>query len=90
MHIFKRKNKMTKIDYRIEELIKTFHEHAQNFVDGKEYRLKMYKEEFPNNEIPDCLKEEFNLAFALSEICTEIAILKEELKAQQSYLHPDV
>ena len=62
--------------YNLEGLIKKFSEHAKFADDYRENQLNEYKKEFPEQDVPEHLLQDFNLARALSYLASEIDALK--------------
>ncbi len=58
--------------YQIEELIKTFAEHALKAEQDRLDMIKYHKINFPDSPIPEHLYDEFNIAEAFQHICIEI------------------
>ena len=67
-------------DYSIEAMIPTFAEHAKQADIGWKKQIESYQEQYPDSELPEHFKNNFNIASALSVICMEIAKLKHELR----------
>ncbi len=58
--------------YELEELIKKFKEHAIQADKSQEEWKKSWKDNNQGGEMPDHLKDDFNLPRALGSICQEI------------------
>jgi hypothetical protein len=67
---------MSKAEYTLEELEEIFTAHAKNVEIDNQKSKEKYLEFFPNSELPDYFKNEFNLATALLSI---VKIIKEKL-----------
>ncbi len=65
--------------YTLEWLSKNFSEHAKFFDEQCKKELEDYKKNYPDSELPEHLKEGFNLPRALAVICFEIQIMKQRL-----------
>ncbi len=71
----------TKKKYTLENLIKTFAEHAKEADKQQKIFVKNFKENFPEAPLPDHLKEDFNIAQALVTITKEIKKLQNKSAA---------
>lgn len=67
--------------YTIENLEKTFAEHAKETKRNRLKDLEIFKIKYPGEEIPQHLKDDFCIASALHCICQEIINLKEKTGA---------
>lgn len=63
-------------DYRIEELGKIFAEHAKEYLEISRKVDEQWLEHNPGQELPECMKDRFNLSEALFVITDEIIKLK--------------
>jgi hypothetical protein len=63
-------------DYSIESLSEVFSDHAEKFDRDSKRNIEEYKIKYPDQDLPEHMKENFNLAQALSLICKEIIIIK--------------
>lgn len=66
-----------KYDYRLETLASTFSDHAEMIETHQEQINKMYTEQNPGQELPEHMKNPFNIAKALSVMAEELNKLKE-------------
>jgi hypothetical protein len=62
--------------YQIEELMKTFSQHAKESEKMRLESIEKFKKEYPNDQLPDFLLNDFNICGALLTIVTEIHRLK--------------
>jgi hypothetical protein len=62
--------------YTLEFLIKTFSEHSLKFREGQKKLIRDFKENNPNDPLPDYSLDDFDLPKALVSICEEISNLK--------------
>lgn len=67
---------MDEYDYTMEELLTIFQKHAEEYEESIHKNTKLYKEMYPNDPIPEHLKNSFNLPLALWIIIAEIERLK--------------
>lgn len=67
---------MTK--YTLESLIKTFSEHAFETEEARKKYMKQFKEDYPNEPLPDYMLKDFNLPLAFVCICEELLKLREK------------
>jgi hypothetical protein len=67
--------------YSLEELIKTFGEHTEKAQKNHEACVRLFMENNPDTQLPDHLKDDFNICKALLTFSREIKDLKESLKA---------
>ena len=67
---------MDKNDYRIETLAKAFSDHADKCDKSHQRRIRDHCESFPNSEVPEWMKDHFNISRALSVMAAEIERLK--------------
>ncbi len=63
-------------DYTIEQLEKTFKEHAQRNIIQNQRALENYKINYPDSEVPSHFLNEFCISEALHVICREINSIK--------------
>lgn len=63
--------------YDIDSLIKKFKKDGKKSEKEKEFHLKRFKEDYPNEYIPEYMIDDFNLCFALHSICLEIKKLND-------------
>lgn len=63
----------------LEELIKTFTDHEKQAHKSDQERIKQFKEDYPEEPLPDHFKERFMLPMALAFMCSEILKLKNKL-----------
>lgn len=66
-------------DYRIEALGSTFAKHAEITDKQCQQSIQNFKENNPDCPVPEPMKENFNLARALSVMASEIEMLKLQL-----------
>ena len=64
------------IDYSLENLISIFKKHANQSDKNQQEIIRYYKENFPDSELPEYMKDNFNISYALSVMCCEIEKLK--------------
>jgi hypothetical protein len=62
----------------LEELIQTFASHEKMATDHHERTIDRFKEDHPNEELPEHFKETFLLPTALRLMCQEILELKKK------------
>jgi hypothetical protein len=67
---------MKEEDYTVENLVNIFFDHAKMSEDHVAKLKEEFIKNFPDQPIPGHLDEGFNLAKALSVLCSEIAKLK--------------
>ena len=72
------------IMYEIESLIKTFSEHAVSAEEIRRKMLEEFKINYPDEPIPDHMKDGFSLPTALCRMCEEIRNLKEKIWTKKS------
>lgn len=65
-------------DYTIENLEKTFKEHAEKNIKNYEKDIESFKIKYPSEKLPDHYIDYFNISEALHVICKEINQLKEK------------
>lgn len=63
-------------DYTIEQLEKTFKEHAEKNIRNHEKDEESFKTKYPGEKLPDHYVNYFNISEALHVICREINQLK--------------
>lgn len=63
--------------YTLERLRSEFLEHAKHFEKENVELIERYKRDYPGEELPDHLKDDFNLSYALHDMCNELINLKE-------------
>ncbi len=63
-------------DYTIEFLQKTFLTHAEMSDEHRRFSIEQFKQHYPDQELPNHFKDEFNLSRALFSMCEEIRFLK--------------
>jgi len=66
----------------MEALEITFRDHAVRIETENKVQIQMYKERYPNSEIPEHFKETFNLSMALAHMARQIDILTVRLNDQ--------
>lgn len=66
--------------YSLESLIEIFLDHTYKVDEDNAKNLINYMENNPNSEIPENLKDTFNLPLALHAICLEIRSLKDDIE----------
>lgn len=65
--------------YKLDFLIDTFLKHAEKHdKDNREIR-KRFKEDAPNEPLPEYLTDDFSLPMALATICHEIENIKRDM-----------
>lgn len=62
--------------YEIKDLLQIFLNHAIEHEKMKEEVAIQFRKNFPDCDIPECMKEEFSLPLALASICEAILKLK--------------
>jgi len=60
------------MEYSMEFLIKKLAEHAIKAEENRAQWIRDFKQNYPEEPIPDHFKEDFNLPAALASICREI------------------
>ena len=60
----------------IKSLLNTFSEHAIKAENNRLNRIEEFKENYPEDKIPDHMLETFNLPEALAVMCKEIIELR--------------
>jgi len=73
-----------KEEYTLEKLLLKFMNHSDRWRKLNGDLVEEHKKNYPNEEIPDHLKCNFDLPLALSVICNEILILKEGQQGARS------
>lgn len=63
-------------DYSIETLITVFAKHAKDAEESQLVMSERFRKLYPDQELPDNMKETFNIAKAFHEICKEISRLR--------------
>lgn len=63
-------------DYTLEALIKSFEAHAQTTDNQCKCALERFKENEPNEQIPEWLENPFNLSRALLVMAQEIKMMR--------------
>lgn len=63
--------------YSIEELYLIFKDHAKSYDEHNEYLIRQFKEDYPDERLPEHFKHPFNLSWALLSICTAILNLQD-------------
>lgn len=63
-------------DYRLESLSGTFLKHAEKGDENHRMQVENLKNNFPDQELPDHMKNPFNIARALSVMAAELEKLK--------------
>lgn len=58
--------------YPLEELIEIFKQHSDLAEIKRQELIQTHKETYEGSELPEHLKDEFNLPLALHSICVEI------------------
>lgn len=66
-------------DYLIENLSSVFSQHAEIYEKNQKQMIELYKQNNPDQELPDHFKDTFNLSKALSVMCDEIQKLNESV-----------
>lgn len=66
--------------YEMETLIKTFMDHHEKSIENNTKMIERHKEYFPNEEIPDYLKDEFSISKAFAHMAMEIQRIKRRCK----------
>lgn len=67
-------------EYSIENLIDTFKEHHIKFRKNEQKLLKQFKEDYPEEPIPEEYMCDFSVALALFSICKSIKALHEDIQ----------
>jgi hypothetical protein len=65
-----------KREYTLEKLSLIFEKHGIEADKNQERLIKEFKENYPNEKIPDHFKDDLNLPLALKFICDEIIKMK--------------
>jgi len=65
--------------YELEKLMKTFKKHAEEAKKNHEKWVGEYRIDYPNDPLPKCMEDTFNLPEALHAICVEIDKLRIEI-----------
>lgn len=63
-------------DYSMEAITKTMLDHAELTNKIRKSEIERYKEQYPDCEIPENLKEKFNVYKAVSEMALQIALIR--------------
>lgn len=63
--------------YTLKFLVETFSRHAIEAEKGKKKFIKEFKENYPDEPLPEHVKDDFNLPEALACICMEIMRIDE-------------
>lgn len=66
--------------YSIEELAETFAQHSTGVHQDRLKWTTDFQENYPGEDLPDYMKDDFNFPKALEAICLEIIRLKGDLK----------
>ena len=66
-------------DYRVESLVDIFKDHCELARVNRIKDIEIFKENFPNESIPDHLLNGFNVSKALMVMANEIVRLKKSL-----------
>ncbi len=66
-------------DYSMESIYGHMQDHAKLTNNIRQREIEVYQEQYPNAEIPENLKQKFNVYKAVGEMAREIEMLKEEL-----------
>jgi len=66
-------------EYKIEELIDIFSDHMVRAKKQSDDFIEKFRENNPNDPIPEIYAEDFNFPGALRSICSEILRLKSEI-----------
>ncbi len=64
-------------DYTLAGLSATFSQHADMAEEHRKFAIEKYKENFPDQEVPPHLLNDFNISRALCVICCELERLKQ-------------
>lgn len=70
--------------YDLESLSRRFYRDATEADKMKEMLMQRRKELFPDEEIPEYMKDQFNVARAFAEMCIEILKIKQFLGIKES------
>lgn len=62
--------------YEIDELLRIFSKHAQLSEKQRLQNIKSFQENYPGEELPVYMKDDFNLPKAMATLCFEILQLK--------------
>lgn len=71
-------------NYSLEELCDMFLEHAEKYLDDQKERVDNFAKNFPGEELPRNLADDFVLPLALASICYEIIQLKKSIEHKQA------
>lgn len=64
--------------YSLESLIETFLDHSKKADNQRQKWIADFKENCPNEELPEHMKDEFSVATALAAICIELLKLRDK------------
>ncbi|CAB4132265.1 hypothetical protein UFOVP256_8 [uncultured Caudovirales phage] len=64
-------------DYTLAGLSATFSNHADMAEQHMKFAVEEYKKQFPDQEVPSGVSEQFNISRALCVICCELERLKQ-------------
>lgn len=79
---------MVEYDYKIETLGRTFSSNAEIANKRRQENINNFKEFYPDANVPEHLRDDFNVDMALSVMCFEIQQLKMQLKGHLKNEHP--
>jgi hypothetical protein len=68
---------------KLDSLVKTFSKHAKEARKARLSLVKDFQKNYPDEPIPNYLKEDFDLPDALSLICTEISNIKKWIEENE-------
>jgi len=66
-------------DMSLKSLQKIFTEHSEKYREENKSRLKRYEEDFPDEDIPEGLLNDFDLPQALAFMCKELIEINKSL-----------
>lgn len=78
---------MNKLSYRIDDLIETFQNHSMSAENFRMKDIEKFKINYPNDELPEHLTNEFNIAYAFMMMCREIQSLRLEVNDLKVRFH---
>ncbi len=70
---------MKQYTYSIKELIEVFYDHAVRVEENRLQWIRDFKENNPNQPLPDEMKDTFSISKALASMCTEIQALNQKI-----------
>jgi hypothetical protein len=75
-------------DYSIESLCALFQEHAIKADEQRQKSIESFRENYPNESLPEHFSCDFNIAHALGIMAEEISKLKHITSAKSGWTRP--